>query len=109
MSFLSGSIKLSVVIAIFTAGSFGGVQAYVAAKAEAAPVTVSKPHLIAAKLAEDSGLTGTLSPIYPTIKYTTAQLAAPSAVVKTPKKVALRRAIKMPMQIAYIPDRQIVR
>jgi hypothetical protein len=105
MSFLSRCIKVSVVLAICSAGSFGGRQAYMAATAAAAPVTVSKPDLIALKLAE---YTGTLSPIYPTIKYTAAQLAGPTTSVQQPKKTARRHANKMPMQIAYIPN-QVVR
>ena len=107
MSFLSCSAKLSVVAAICAAGGFGGLQVYVTAKAEAAREAVSRPVLITVKVAKTSDLVGTLSPIYPTIKYTAAQLAVPSAVVK--KKVALRRPIKMPMQIAYIPAGRIVR
>jgi len=101
MSFLSRCIKVSVVLVICSAGSFGGRQAYLAATAGAAPVTVSKPDLIALKLAE---YTGTLTPIYPTIKYTAAQLAGPPTVVNRPKKVAHRHTNKMPMQIAYIPN-----
>lgn len=105
MSFLSSYIKVSVVLVVCSAASFGGRQAYMMAKAEAAPVTVSKPDLIALKLAEG---TGTLSPIYPTIKYTAAQLAVPTTVVRGPKKVARRHTNTMPMQIAYIPN-QVVR
>jgi hypothetical protein len=101
MSFLSRCIKVSVVLVICSAGSFGGRQAYLAATAGAAPVTVSKPDLIAVKLPE---YTGTLTPIYPTIKYTAAQLAGPPTVVNRPKKVAHRHTNKMPMQIAYIPN-----
>ena len=105
MSFLSSCIKVSVVLVVCSAGSFGGRQAYMAAKAEAAPVTVLEPDLIALKLAEH---TGTLTPIYPTIKYTAAQLAVPTTTVKRPQKVARRHTNKMPMQIAYIPN-QVVR
>ena len=101
MSFLSSCIKVTVVLVICSAGSFGGRQAYLAATAGAAPVTVSKPDLIALKLAE---YTGTLTPIYPTIKYTAAQLAGPTTVVQKPKKSARRHTNKMPMQIAYIPN-----
>jgi hypothetical protein len=117
MSFLFYSIRLSVVIAL-AAGSFFGVQAYVAANEEAAAVTVSKPDPIAEELAR-AAFTGTLSPIYATIKYTKAQLAVPSGMmkkhtkvaagVKKHTKVARPRAIQVPMQIAYIPDGQIVR
>jgi len=105
MSFLSRCTKVSVVLVICSAGSFGGRQAYMAATAGAVPVTVSKADLIALKLAE---YTGTLSPIYPTIKYTAAQLAVPTTAVKRPKKVARRHTNTMPMQIAYIPN-QFVR
>jgi hypothetical protein len=101
MSFLSRCVKVSVVLVICSAGSFGGRQAYMAATAGAATVTDSKPDLIALKLAE---YTGTLSPIYPTIKYTAAQLAGPATVVQKPKKAARRHTNKMPMQIAYIPN-----
>jgi hypothetical protein len=107
MFFVSCCTRLSIIIAICAGGSFGGLQVYGAAKAEAARGTVSKPDLIVAMVAKASDRVGTLSPIYPTIKYTVAQLAAPPAVVK--KKVAVRRAIKMPMQIAYIPGGRIVR
>jgi hypothetical protein len=76
-----------------------------AATAAAASVTISKPDLIALKIAEH---TGTLSPVYPTIKYTAAQLAGPTTFVQKPKKTARRHTKKMPMQIAYIPN-QVVR
>lgn len=104
MSFLRSFIKLSVVIAC-AAGSFGGAQAYVA-KSQAAPVAVLQADPIASKLAEDSDLTGargTMSPIYPTTKYTQGQLATP--VKKTPAKakLAVRSPNKMPMQLAYVP------
>jgi hypothetical protein len=107
MSFLSGFIKFSVVVAC-AAGSFGGVQGFMAAKAGATPLKAAIVDPIAAKLAEDSDLTGTarsMSPIYPTMKYTRAQRADPAA--KKPAKVAVRTANTMPMKIAYIPDRQI--
>lgn len=102
MSFLRFAIKLSVVI-VFAAGSFGGVVGFLAAKSEAAPLPISTPDPIAAKLAEDSDLTGrmrVMSPIYPTTKYTHAQLA-----VKKPIKARgtsrSARKVKMPMQLAY--------
>ena len=107
MSFLSGFIKFSVAVAC-AAGSFGGVQGYMAGKARATPFISAKVDPIAAKLAEDSDLTGSMrpmSPLYPTTKYTRAQRAEPAA--KKPAKVAVRPAHKKPMQIAYIPDRQI--
>ena len=91
MSFFFYSIRLSVVIAL-AAGSFFGVHAYVAA--EAAPVTVSKPDQIAEELAR-AAFTGTLSPIL--------------KVAEKHTKVARARTIQVPMQIAYIPDRRIVR
>jgi len=110
MSFLRGFIKLSVVIAC-AAGSFGGVQGYMAAKAEAAEVSVSKADPIAAKLAEDSELTGatrSMSPIYPTTKYTHAQLAVSPAMKPAKAKIAaVRPANKMPMQLAYAPAPQV--
>jgi hypothetical protein len=105
MSFLSGFIKFSVVVAC-AAGSFGGVQGFMAAKAGATPFITTNVDPIAAKLADDSDLTGAMrpmSPIYPTTKYTRAQLAEPAA--KKPAKVAVRPANKMPMQIANIPNR----
>jgi hypothetical protein len=119
MSFLFSFTRPLIVIAIAAVG-FGGVQGYMAAKAEPTPATVSKSDPIAAKLAhakadpiaaklaERKDFTGVMSPIYPTTKYTAAQLAIPSGT-KKPAKVAVRRANKMPMQIAYIPDRPIVR
>lgn len=109
MSFLRLVIKLSVVI-VCAVGSFGGVAGFMAAQSEAAPLPISTPDPIAAKLAEDSDLTGKMrlmSPIYPTAKYTQAQLA-----VKKPikAKVATRSANKnkMPMQLAYSGNRQVV-
>lgn len=102
MSVLRTLIKLSVVIAC-AAGSFGGTWGYFASKAEATPVAITKADPIAAKLAEDSDMTGakprSMSPIYPTTKYSQAQLALPT---KKPikAKVALRTKNKMPMQLA---------
>ena len=105
MPFLSRCIKVSVVLVICSAGSFGGRQAYMAAMAGAVPVTVSKPDLIVLKLAE---YTGTLTPIYPTIKYTAAQLAGPPTVVNRAKKVAHRHTKKLPVEIA-INTNQVAR
>jgi hypothetical protein len=102
MSFSSGFIKLFVVVAC-AGGSFGGAQGYVAASAGAAPVSLSTSDPIASKLAENPVLTGTMSPVYPTTKYTKAQLAGPAA--KNAVRVARRPINKMPMQIAYIPSR----
>lgn len=102
MSFLRFIIKLSVVITC-AAGSFGGVVGLMAAKSQAAPLPVSTPDPIAAKLTEDSDLTGNIrvmSPIYPTHKYIHAHLA-----VKKPMKAAAaaQRAKKhnFPMQLGY--------
>lgn len=105
MSYLRFIIKLSVVI-VCAAGSFGGVVGFMAAKSEAAPLA-SKLDPIAAKLAEDSDLTGAplrvMSPLYPTAKYTQAQLAVP---VKKAAKVKV--ANKKPMQLVYSGKPQVV-
>ncbi|MDB5555222.1 MAG: hypothetical protein JWL86_5206, partial [Rhizobium sp.] len=65
---------------------------------------VLKADPINLKLAEDSDLTGTLkgtmSPIYPTTKYTQAQLALPAVKKPVKAKVAARTVQKMPMQLA---------
>lgn len=105
MSYLRFVIKLSVVIAC-AVGSFGGVVGFMAARSEAAPLPISKPNdLIARKLAEDSDLSGAprrISAIYPTTKYTQAQLAVP---VKKAAKAKV--ANKKPMQLAYAPELRI--
>lgn len=106
MSYLRFIIKLSVVI-VCAAGSFGGVVGFMAAKSEAAPLPISKSDPIAAKLAEDSDLTGAplrvMSPIYPTAKYTQAQLAVPAKKAKKNKM-----ANKKPMQLVYSGKPQVV-
>lgn len=93
--------QVSVVI-VCAVGSFGGIAGFMAARSQAAPLPISTPDPIAAKLAEDSDLTGkmrVMSPIYPTAKYTQAQ---PSVKKPVMAKVATRPATnKMPMQLAY--------
>lgn len=110
MSYLRFIIRLSVVI-VCAAGSFGGVAGFMASRSNAAPLPISKSDPIAAKLAEDSDLTGAqsrvMSPIYPTAKYTQAQLAGP--VMKAIKsKIAKRPAAKMPMELVYSGTAQVV-
>lgn len=100
MSCLRFIIKLSVII-VCAAGSFGGVVGFMPAKTEAAPLLITTTDPIAAKLAEDSDLSGkmrVMSPIYPTAKYSQAQLTMKKPIKA---KVALRLAKKMPMQVAY--------
>lgn len=109
MSFLRFTVKLSVVI-VCAVSSFGGVAGFMAAKSNAAPLPISKPDSIAAKLAEDSYLTAkmrVMSPIYPTAKYTQAE---PAVKKGTKAKVATRSANKdkMPMQLAYSGNPQVV-
>jgi hypothetical protein len=85
---------------------FVSFQTYLGADAEVAPpvVTPSKSAPITLKPAEGSDLTaakGTMSPIYPTSKYTQTQLAQP-AKKPAKAKLAVRAANKMPMQLAYV-------
>lgn len=109
MPYLRFIVKLSVVI-VCGVCSFGGVAGFMAAKTNAAPLPISKPDPIAAKLAEDSDLTGArrvMSPIFPTAKYTHAQLAAPAKKV-TKSKIAKYPLNKMPMQLVYSGKPQVV-
>lgn len=103
MSFLRCFTKLSILIAC-AGGTFIGVQGSMAISSDATQHTVTNADPIAAKLAEESDLTGTMrpmSPIYPTTKYTHAQLSVSTVKKPAKAKVALRSANKMPMQIAY--------
>jgi hypothetical protein len=108
MSYLRLVIKLSILI-VCAAGSFGGAVGFMAAKSEAAQLPISTPNdLIARKLAEESDLTGAprrMSAIYPTTKYTHAQLAPVKKLTKA--KVAVRSTSKKPMQIAYAPELRV--
>lgn len=102
MLFFPAFVKVSVVLACGGA-SFLGVQGYMGAKPETTPHAIAQLDPIAALIAE-SDLTGTmpsLSPIYPTIKYTLAQLSVLPAQTFVKAKVAVRRTNGRPMQIAY--------
>lgn len=105
MFVLRSFIKLSVIL-VCAAGSFAGAQDYMAAKTETPElVRIIKADPIAAKLAEDSDLSGakgTMSPIYPTTKYTQAQLSVPAK--KAHKAKLAVRSVNKPMQLAYVPN-----
>lgn len=109
MSFLRFAIKLSVVI-VCAVGSFSSVAGFMPATSVAAPLPISIADPIASKLAEDSDLTGVplraMSPIYPTAKYTRAQLAVPVRAVKS--KIVKRPANKTPMRLVYSGRPQVV-
>lgn len=67
---------------------------------------VPKVDAIALKLNEDSNLEALrpMSPIYPTIKYTAAQLAVPSMIKPIKAKRLARSTRNLPLQIAYVPS-----
>ena len=105
MSVLRISIKVAL-LTVSAGGSFGAVSSFMAAQSDAMPLPISISDPIAKKISQDNDFIGAkreMSPIYPTTKYTQAQLA-PLAVKKQAKaKVAKIPANKMPMQIAYVP------
>lgn len=110
MSFRNLILKISV-ITVCAGGAFIGAQSTFAAILDAAPsAAISRPDAIAAKLAEISEPTiamRPISPIYPTIKYTSTQLAVPTVNKSKKAKLAVRSTHKMPLQLALVADRGV--
>ena len=106
------AVRSVVRIALIAAGvavSVVAIQVYMSSKAETIPqaATVSKTDSTASKRIKDNDLEASrpMGPISPTIKYTAAQLAVPSAakpITIKSKKVA-KSAPHLPLQIAYVP------
>jgi hypothetical protein len=100
------SIVQAALIAGCAAVSLIAIHVSVPSKAETAPhaISASKVDAIALKLAEDRDeALRPMSPIYPTIKYTAAQLAVPAATSHIKAKKVARSKRNMPLQIAYVP------
>ena len=103
------SVVRVALIAACVAVSVVAIQVYISSKAETIPqaATVSKTDSTASKRIKDNDLESLreMSPIYPTIRYTAAQLAVPS--VTKPLRIQLKRLAKskqhLPLQIAYVP------
>ena len=103
------SVVQVALIAACAAVSLVAVQVYMSSKPETMPhaVTVSKADSTASKRIKDNDLEALrpMSPIYPTIKYTAAQLTVPSVTkpVRTKLKRVAKSAPHTPLQIAYVP------
>jgi len=108
------SFVQAALVAACAAGALVSLQVYLSSETGPAPqvVRVLKPQtlprvdVIALRRAQESDFEASrrLSPVYPTVKYTTAQLT-PTAItnpIKT-KRVAARSARTLPLQIAYVP------
>lgn len=103
------SVVQVALIAACAAVGLVAIQVYMSSKAETIPhaVTASKADATASKRIKDNDLEASrpMGPIYPTIKYTAAQLAVPS--VTKPVRIQSQRLAKskqhLPLQIAYVP------
>src|SRR6185503_2954376 len=106
------SISQAALVAACAAGGLVSVQAYMSSKTKAPqPSAVSKVQAIpraeaialkhsAERALEDLRM---LSPIYPTIKYTAAQLAGSATKNPIKAKKIVRSTRNTPLQIAYVP------
>jgi hypothetical protein len=106
------SIAQAALVAACAAGGMVSIQAYMSSKTKAPLVSavskmqaIPRAEAIALKRSAERALENIrmLSPIYPTIKYTAAQLAPSATTNPLRAKKVVRSTRNAPLQIAYAP------